>query len=72
MVVRCVDRIRDIHESQLIEIRGALHGRGNLGLSDRAKHHRVMHDLWVDLTDEQHCKVHSKFLHFRPIVGALK
>jgi hypothetical protein len=27
---------------------------------------------WVDLTDEQHCKVHSTFLRFRPSVGALK
>jgi len=51
-----IDRLRDIHESQLIEIRGALHGRGNLELSDRAKHLRVMHDLWVDMTDEQRRK----------------
>jgi hypothetical protein len=31
-----------------------------------------MHDLWVSLTNEQHRKDHSKFLRFRPSVGALK
>jgi hypothetical protein len=63
-----IDRIR----VSTFEIRGALHGRGNLELSDRAKHLRVMHDLWVDLTDEQRHKVHNKFLRFRPSVGALE
>ena len=31
-----------------------------------------MHDLWVNLTDEQHRKVHSKFVRFRPSADALK
>jgi hypothetical protein len=31
-----------------------------------------MHNLWVNLTDKQHRKDHSKFLRFRPDVGALK
>jgi len=31
-----------------------------------------MHDLWVDLTDKQRRKVHSKFLRFCPCVGALE
>ena len=31
-----------------------------------------MHNLWVNLTNEQHRKDHSKFLRFRPSVGALK
>ena len=44
----------------------------DIRLSDRANHPSDKHDLWVDLTDEQHCKVHSKFLRFRPSVGALK
>ena len=48
-----ITRLREIHESQVLEIRGALHGRGGLELSDRAKHIRVTHDLWVDLTDAQ-------------------
>ena len=59
-----IDRIR----VSTFEIRGALHGRENLELSDRAKHLRVMHDLWVDLTDEQRHKV----LRFRPSVGTLE
>jgi hypothetical protein len=62
-----IDRIR----VSTFEIRGALHGRENLELSDRAKHLRVMHDLWVDLTGKRR-KVHNKFLRFRPSVGALE
>ena len=60
-----IDRIRDIHESHRIEI------RGNFELSDRAKHLSVMHDLWVDLIEERR-KVHSKCLRFCPCVGALE
>lgn len=67
-----IERLRDIHESQLIEIRGALNRRGNLELSDRAKHPRVMHNLWVELTDEQRRKVHNTFLRFCPSVGAFQ
>jgi hypothetical protein len=31
-----------------------------------------MYALWVNMKDEQHRKVHSKFVRFRPSVGALK
>ena len=31
-----IERLKEIHESQLLEIRAALHGRGNLELSQRA------------------------------------
>lgn len=61
-----ITRLREIHESQVLEIRGALHGRGGLELSDRAKHIRVTHNLWVDLTDAQRSKFFSKFINFRP------
>lgn len=41
-------------------------------LSDRANQLSDMHDLRIDLTDEQRRKVHSKFFRFRPSVGALE
>ncbi|KAK3085100.1 hypothetical protein FSP39_024223 [Pinctada imbricata] len=52
-----VERLKDIHESQLLEIRGALHGRGNLELASHAQHLKVTHNAWTCLTDEQRKKV---------------
>ena len=61
-----VDRLKEIHITQLLEIRGALHGRGNLELSDRAKHLRLGHELWLELSDDQRRKVFNRFVRFQP------
>ena len=61
-----IKRLLEIHESQVLEIRGALHGRGNFELSERAKHIRESHNIWITMTDVQGNKIYSKFTHFRP------
>ena len=44
-----IDRLHEIQVSQVIEIRGALHGRGSLELAERARHLRISHALWLEL-----------------------
>ena len=61
---KLIKRLLEIHESQVLEIRGALHGRGNFELAERAKHIRVSHDIWIAMTDVQRNKIYSKFMHF--------
>ncbi|KAK3089318.1 hypothetical protein FSP39_002697 [Pinctada imbricata] len=60
-----IERLLEIQETQVIEIRGALHGRGNLHLASHAQHLRICHNAWLDLSDDQRNKVFRKFLKFR-------
>ena len=61
-----ITRLHEIHESQVLDIRGALHGRGEFELSERTRHIRVPHDIWLAMTDVQRNKLFSKFTHFWP------
>ena len=61
-----IERLKEIHESQLLEIRAALHGRGNLELSQRAKHLQVFNAYLLSLDNEQRRKLFNKFLRFKP------
>lgn len=69
-VPELVERLQNIHESQLLEIRGALHGRGNLELADRAKILRVTHEFWLRM--DRRKKFFYKFIKFRPRVNTVE
>lgn len=69
-VPELVERLQNIHESQLLEIRGALHGRGNHELADRAKILRVTHEFWLRM--DRRKKFFYKFIKFRPRVNTVE
>lgn len=71
-VPELVERLQNIHESQLLEIRGALHGRGNLELADRAKILRVTHEFWLSMDSDRRKKFFNKFIKFRPRVNTVE
>ena len=61
-----IDRLHEIQVSQVVEIRGALHGRGSLELAERARHLRISHALWLELGETQRLKVLDRFTNFKP------
>lgn len=65
-VPELIERLQSIHESQLLEIRGALHGRGNFELADRAKILRITHEFWLSMDSDRRKKFFKKFIKFRP------
>lgn len=61
-----IERLQEIQESQLLDTRGALHGRGNYELAIQAKHLFVPHEAWVGMNEEQRKKWTLKFFKFHP------
>lgn len=61
-----IERLQEIQESQLLDTRGALHGRGNYELAIQAKHLFVPHEAWVGMNEELRKKWTLKFFKFHP------
>lgn len=60
-----VQLIQEIHDNQLLNIRGAIHGRGNFELANSSKHLFVFHTAWVAMSEQQRSKCLLKFIkHF--------
>lgn len=62
-VLELIERLQNSHESQLLEIRGAFHGRGNLEVADRANIFRVTHEFCPSMDSDRR---KNNFIKFRP------
>ena len=51
-----VERLKEIHECQLMDARGALHGRGNFELAPPARILFIPHEAWLGMNKEQRRK----------------
>lgn len=49
-----------------MDVRGALHGRGNFELASPAKHLFVPHEAWIGMSEEQRKKWMNNFFKFHP------
>ena len=60
-----VELIREVHDNQLLDIRGALHGRGNFELAESFQHLSIFHSAWLAMTNEQRAKSFVKFVKYQ-------
>lgn len=57
-VLELIERLQNSHESQLLEIGGALHGRANI--------FRVTHECCPSIDSDRRKKFFNNFIKFRP------
>ena len=59
-----ISRLQDIETSQLLDIRGALHGKCNIQLAPDAIALKISHPSWVDMDEQTQQKMVGRFLRF--------
>ena len=59
-----ISRLQVIETSQLLDIRGALHGRGNIQLAPHAIALKISHSSWLDVDEQTRQKMVKRFLRF--------
>ena len=60
-----VELNREVHDKQLLDIRGASHGRGNFELAESFQHLSIFHSAWLAMISEQRAKSFVKFFKYQ-------
>ena len=61
-----IERLQDIDISQMLDIRGALHGRGNFQLAPTALDLKINHNTWMTMDESMRNRLLTKFFKFAP------